>query len=331
MFRFAYPAALSLLLLPLLYWIFYRTRRLILFTPALYYSATDQFNQLPQNWRVRLRHLPNVLLVGAWGMLIIMLAQPQSGQVQEIIRGEGIEIVMALDVSTSMAALDFAPQNRLEAAKSVISRFINGREFDPIGLVIFAQESFQQTPPTLDYQTLLHSINELQLASEMQIEDGTAIGLGIASAGNMLRDRATASKIIILLTDGANNAGSIGPLTAAQAVAAFGIRIYTIGMGRTGTIPIPIDNSGNTRLIESDLDEASLQTIAQVSGGQFFRAEDISNLQAVYDQINRLERSEVERQLLTRWQDNGWLLLWGSLLCLMIERGLRHTLFQSVP
>jgi Ca-activated chloride channel family protein len=197
--------------------------------------------------------------------------------------------------------------------------------------VAFAQDAFQQTPPTLDYTTLLKSLSDLQLASTLQIEDGTAIGMGIASAGNMLRTSSAASKVIILLTDGANNAGSIGPVTAAQAVAAFNTRIYTIGMGKTGLVPVPVDDAGNTQLVESDLDEPTLQTIATTSGGQYFRAQDLGDLQHIYDEIDRLERSDVERQVFVRWQEQSAGFLWVGMILLIVERLFRHTLFQTIP
>lgn len=186
---------------------------------------------------MRFRRVPDALRLLAWLLLVMALARPQSGQTQEIIRGQGIDIVLALDISGSMAALDFAPQNRLEAAKGVIADFIARREFDRTGLVVFAQDAFQQTPPTLDYPALLRSLDEVQLA-DLGLTDGTAIGLGLAAAGNMLRQSMAASRVIILLTDGANNAGGVGPLTVAEAVAALGTRVYTIGMGKRSLVPM---------------------------------------------------------------------------------------------
>lgn len=328
-FRLAHPAALLLLALPplALIWIARSKRRLL---PAVQFSDARLLRDLPAGWRVRLRHLPDALRLLVWLLLALALARPQSGRSQEIIRGQGIGIVLALDISGSMAALDFAPQNRLEAAKAVISRFVNEREFDRIGLVVFAQDAFQQTPLTLDYAALLRGLEELRLAGELGLPDGTAIGLGLASAANMLRAGETASRVIILLTDGANNAGGISPTTAADAAAAFGIRVYTIGMGKAGLVPVP-DSAGNTQMIESDLDETTLQGIAAATGGQYFRAEDLDNLQRVYDQINTLERSDVTRQVFVDWQDQAWLLLWPALLLLALERGLRQTVFRTIP
>lgn len=330
-FRFAHPAAFLLLIVPLVMLFLYLRRGWRVEPAVLRYSDLRLMDGLPLGWRVRFYRLPDVLRFAAWLLLVIALARPQGGQAQQVIRGQGIEIVLALDISGSMSALDFAPQNRLEAAKSVMNTFIAGRQFDRIGLVVFARDAFQQVPPTLDYRMLRNSLDAIQLGVDYGLDDGTAIGLGIASAGNMLRTSAATSKIIILLTDGANNAGEIGPVTAAEAVAALGIRVYTIGVGRPGLVPVPIDEAGNTQLIESDLDEPTLRTIGQVTNGQYFRAEDLVDLQSVYEQIDQLERSEVQQQVFVRWQEQSIGILWIGLALLLVERGLRYTVFQSIP
>jgi Ca-activated chloride channel homolog len=273
-----------------------------------------------------LRRLPDILRMVAWALLVFALARPQTGRTQEVVRGQGIDIVLVLDISGSMAGLDFAPQNRLEAAKSVITHFISGRDFDRIGLVVFAQDAFQETPPTLDYKALLRSLDEVQLAPELGLPDGTAIGLGIASAGSMLRKSKAASKVIILLTDGANNAGGLGPLTAAQAVAALGMRVYTIGVGKLGLVPMP-----DGQMVESNIDEASLKAIADITHGRYYRAQDLTDLQNVYDQIDSLERSDVERQIFVQWQDQSFTVLWGGVIMLLVERLMRITVFRAVP
>ncbi len=324
--RFAHPAALMLLSLPI---IFYVTRRLRQpgRMPALLFSDTRLLANLSVSWRVRLRSLPDGLRLLAWCLLVVCLARPQSGQAQTLLLGQGLEIVIALDISGSMQALDFDPQNRLEAARSVITRFVKGREFDRIGLVVFAREAYYVVPPTLDYDALLRSLDQVQIAPEVGLADGTAIGLGLATAANMMRSSTAPSRVVILLTDGVNNAGSLGPVSAAQLLAALNMRVYTIGMGKTGMVPI-LDNQGNRQLIESDLDEAALQAIAVSTSGQYFRAEDLANLQRIYDLIDVLERSDVERKALTQWQDQAWGLLWAGLAILLAERVLRHTVFQ---
>jgi Ca-activated chloride channel homolog len=328
--RFAHPMAFLILFLPPMVYVIFRLLKWRFESPLMLYSDIRLTRDLPVSWRVRLRKLPDVLRAGAWLALVIALARPQSGNAQEIIRGQGIDIVLSLDISGSMAALDFDPQNRLDAAKSVIADFIAGREFDRIGLVVFAQNALHQAPPTLDYDLLLKLLDEVQLATDIGLPNGTAIGMGLASAANMLRTSTSPSKVVILLTDGANNAGAIDPITSAQALATLGIRVYTIGMGKTGLVPMP-DQMGGVMMVESDLDEATLTEIASIADGQYFRAADLSSLQAVYDQIDVLERSEVERQVYVRWQEQGFGLLLGGFMLLVVERVLRHTTFQTIP
>lgn len=287
-----------------------------------------------RSWRLQLAWIPNLLRGFAWVLLVIVLARPQAGSGTDIIRGQGVDIVLAVDISTSMAALDFEPQNRLETAKSVISEFITGREFDRIGLVVFARNAYHQAPLTLDYPILLDLLDEVQLVSGLrQIEgrqlDGTALGLGIASSTNMLRSSTAPSKVIILLTDGDNNAG-LDPLTAAIAAQTLGIRIYTIGMGTTGTTTIP-NRDGGFDTMESDLNEPLLENISTQTEGLYFRAENTRGLQQIYGQIDLLERSDVERRIFIRWQDRAVFPLLLALVCLVIERILRLTVFQQIP
>ncbi len=329
-FRFAHPLALFILVIPILVFVLSRLGRWRTIPAVMLYSDVRLFDDMNSGWRVRMRRTPDVLRLIAWVLLVIALARPQGGRTQEVIRGEGVDIALALDISGSMAALDFDPQNRLQAAKSVIGDFIAGREFDRIGLVVFARDAFHQSPPTLDYEVLLRLLDEVQLAPDLLLDDGTAIGLGLASAANMLRASTAPSRIIILLTDGANNAGAIDPLTAAQSIAALGMRVYTIGVGKTGLVPI-LDDLGNSRLIESDLDEDTLRGIAEITNGAYFRAVDLVDLQRIYDQIDVLERSDVERQSFVRWQEQGFIWLVVGFVLLIIERLLRHTVFQTIP
>ncbi len=315
-FRFAHPAALLILLLPVLVMITARRRNREIIAPVMRYSDVRLVSGLFSTWRVRLRRIPDLLRLVAWVLLVIALARPQIGDAQEIIRGRGVDIVLALDISSSMATPDFSPENRLEAAKTVIADFIQGRRFDRIGLVVFARDAYHIVPPTLDYDVLLQALTDIQLITELGREDGTAIGLGIASAANMLREGDAISRVIVLLTDGANNAGPVAPVTIAEAVTALKIRVYTVGMGRPGS---------------TELNEATLEEIAQITNGQYFRAVDLTGLQQIYERIDMLERSDVSQQIFVRWQDQaaGWLI--GGLALLLIERLLRHTLFQAVP
>lgn len=336
-FRFAHGWALIFLAGAVL-WLGWRYRRdgLRSSPVTLLYSDIRLMTDLPMGWRVRLRRLPDVLKSLAWLLLVFALARPQIGNARELLRGEGIDIVLALDISGSMAALDFQPGTRLDAARRVITDFIAGRQFDRIGLVVFARSAYQQAPLTLDYDVLSRLLEQVQIVNEIVdangrpvLLDGTAIGLGVASAGTMLRDSTAPSKVIVLLTDGDNNA-ALDPLTAADAVAALGVRVYTIGMGTSGQVPIP-DNSGNILYTESDLDEPTLQEIAVRTGGLYFRAEDPAGLQSIYEAIDRLERARVERQVFVPWQDVAWPLIVGALVLLIVERLLRDTLLQTIP
>jgi Ca-activated chloride channel family protein len=268
------------------------------------------------------------------GLVIIGLARPQTGQAREIINGEGVDITLALDISGSMASLDFEPENRLAAAKRVISDFVQERPYDQIGLVVFASDAFNQSPPTTDHNVLLRLLNRIDLATDLGVEDGTAIGMGLANAGNMLRDSDAKSKIVILLTDGVNNAGQMDPITAAEAAKALEIKVYTIGMGRPGQVPVPVQTAfGGQQIVmqESTLDEATLQAIADTTGGRYYRAADSAQLAQIYDEINSLEQSNIEIESYTRYHELApWLLL-PALLLLIGELVLRKTIFRKLP
>ena len=287
-----------------------------------------------RSWRVALRPILTGLRIMALALIIIAVARPQTGQAREIVKGEGVDIALALDISGSMASLDFEPQNRLEAAKVVISDFVQGRPYDQIGLVVFASNAFSQSPPTTDHNVLLRLLDRSELATDLGIEDGTAIGMGLANAGNMLKDSDAKSKVIILLTDGDNNAGEIDPLTAAEAAEALGIKVYTIGMGRPGQVPVPVrDAFGGERVIyqESTLDEATLQQIAEITGGRYYRAEDTGGLKQIYEEIDNLEKSQVEVERFTRYQElMAWLLI-PALGLVVSEMALRKTVFRKLP
>ncbi|MBC8099652.1 MAG: VWA domain-containing protein [Armatimonadetes bacterium] len=334
-FRFAHPWALGLLALLGALLVYRYTRdRWRGAPPALRYSDTRLFSGLPVGWRVRLRWLPDGLALTAWVLLVIALARPQTGSTREVLRGQGVDIVLALDISGSMAALDFPPGTRLDAAKRVMADFIKQRTFDRIGMVLFARTAFQQAPLTLDYdvlQTLLERVTLVTQVVNAQgnplLLDGTAIGLGLASAGALLRDSSAPSRVIVLLTDGDNNT-ALDPLTAAQALAALGMRVYTIGMGTTGQVPIP-DAQGNLIYTESDLDEPTLRQIADITGGLYYRAEDADGLARIYAEIDRLERSNVERQVFIPWQDAAQGLLMAALMVTVLERVLRFTVFRQ--
>ncbi len=331
-FQFANPLFLGLLALaPILAWLLLRKR-------AAQQAALQYANVAPvragRGWKSRLRPLLNVARIVALALMVVGLARPQFVQAKEIVKGEGLDIVLSLDISGSMASLDFQPQNRLEAAKRVIGDFIDQRTFDRIGLVVFAREAFNQAPMTTDHAVLNRLLESVQLAPALKLEDGTAIGLGIANAANMLKDSRAKSRVVILLTDGVNNAGQIDPQTAANAAKALGIKVYTIGMGRPGQVPVPVtDAFGGEQIVyqESQIDEAVLQNIAEKTGGLYFRAQDARGLQQIYQRINELEKSQIEITNFTQHVElMGWLLI-PALAFLLGEQLLSQTLFRRIP
>jgi len=332
-FQFAAPWLLTLLmLLPLLAYVLHRKQARHQ-TAGLRFSSVG-FVRQKRTWRTTLRPLLTAGRLLALALLIIGLAQPQLAQAKEIVHGEGVDIVIAQDISGSMAALDFQPQNRLEAAKAVVDDFISRRTYDRIGLVVFAYEAFSQSPMTTDHAVLNRLLKQVQLAPDLRVQDGTAIGLGLANAANMLKDSKAKSRVVILLTDGANNAGEIAPETAAEAAKTLGIKVYTIGMGRTGQVPVPVDSPfGGKEIVyqQSDLDEGLLQKIAQTTGGQYFRATDTADLQRIYDHINQLEKSQIE---ITRYSDSIELMIFAlapALALVLSEQALSQTLFRRIP
>lgn len=317
-FRFAFPLAFLLLVpaaLLLLRWWNQQSRQM---SAVLRYSDTRLLGGLPVGLRVRLRRSPDVLRLVAWLMLVIALARPQFGSATEIFQGEGINIMLAMDISDSMAEADFNQMSRFDAAKQVMRDFIDQRTFDSIGLVVFAEDAFYQAPPTLDYFLLQTLLDDVPLAGSVGLSNRTAIGQGIAMATNVLRDSDANSNIIILLTDGANNAGEIDPISAAQAANAFGIRIYTIGIGSSTSS-------------QNELDEDVLRQIARITDGRYFNALSLEDLQEIYSQIDLLEPSSAERQFNIRWQEQAHGFLLAAFVLLIIERTLRHTLFQTIP
>ena len=285
------------------------------------------------SWRKIARiALPAIRLV-ALALIIVALSRPQIVNARNVIKGEGLDIALAVDISGSMASLDFEPNNRLEAAKLVIDDFISQRPYDRIGVTVFASEAFSQSPLTIDHKVVTRLLDRLELAPDMNIDDGTAIGLGLANAANMLKDSQAESRVVILLTDGINNAGQIDPLTAAEAAKTLGIKVYTIGMGRPGEVPFPQQSLFGEQIVmvESQLDEATLQQIADTTGGRFFRAYDTAELAQVYDEINRLEKSNIEIQTYNRYHELAAWLLVPAILFLLVEMLARKTILRQVP
>lgn len=331
-FRFAHPWAFVLLALG--GWLVWR-RYWRSGNAAALYSDLRLTSGLPRSWRARLALLPDLLRGLAWVLLLIALARPQTGQAREVLRGQGIDIAIVLDISGSMAALDFQPDNRLEVAKRVISEFVEGRSYDRIGIVVFARNAFHLVPLTLDYTALQELLRGVKLVTALidpsgiqSSLDGTAAGTGIASAASMMRDSQARSKVIILFTDGATNEG-LDPVTAAKAAHALGITVYAVGIGMSGEIPVPDGDS--IVMIESDLDEDSLRRVTEAGGGRYFRATDADSLHDITAQIDRLERSPVQRQTVVPWKDQVSGLLVFAVAALLIERLLRVTVLATAP
>lgn len=325
---FAYPWVLwALLLIPVLAIVYWRRRQRMV--TEVTFSSLQPFDHTPRSLRERLRDVPLGLRLFALALFIIALARPQSVSSRENVSTEGIDIVLLLDISGSMLAEDFSP-NRMEAAKQVAQEFIDARTSDRIGLVIFSAESFTQCPLTTDYPVLKSLLKEVKNG---MIEDGTAIGLAIANGVNRLKDSKAKSRVMILLTDGVNNRGEIDPITAAKIAATYGIRVYTVGVGAQGEAPYPVQTPFGIqrRLIPVDLDEKTLNAIADMNGGKYFRATDNRTLKAIYREIDKLERSKIEVTAYKRYSElfYGW--LGAGLLALLLEVGLASTVLRKIP
>jgi Ca-activated chloride channel family protein len=296
---------------------------------SIIYSSLKIFEEMPVSWKERLRHVPIVLRCLAIVFLIIALARPQSFSSGQNVTTEGIDVVMAIDISGSMISEDLKP-NRVEAVKNVVEKFIENRPNDRIGLVVFSREAFTQCPITIDHSVL---INLLKKIGPGMVPDGTAIGNGIADAVGRLKDSKAKSKVIILLTDGENNAGEIDPLTAADIAKAYGIRVYTIGAGTEGEAPYPVQTPFGVRyqMMPSEVDEPLLKNIAEITGGMFFRATDNTALNNIYYKIDKLEKTKIEvtsyrnaAELFSDWLNVGFILI-------LLELILSKTVFKKIP
>lgn len=297
---------------------------------AIQISTVEGVLRAPKSVRYYLRHVPFVLRTAAYALLVVALARPQNIEQNVRTSTEGIDIMLSIDVSGSMLARDFKP-DRITAAKEVAASFISDRVGDRLGLVVFAGEAFTQSPLTTDQSTLQTLLARIRSGL---IEDGTAIGNGLATAINRLRESEAKSKVIILLTDGINNRGEIAPMTAAEIARAQGIRVYTIGVGSRGTAPYPaVDMFGNMTFINQkvEIDEKALTEIARLTGGRYFRATDKEKLQAIYDEINQLEKSRVEVTERITYHELflGWVL--AALALLTAELLLSNLVLKRIP
>jgi Ca-activated chloride channel homolog len=326
--EFAHPRLLLLLLLiiPAVLWYIYKLRSV----SSIQISSIIPFESQRTPIRQIVNHLLFALKIISVALLIIVLARPQSSNSWENVSTQGIDIVLALDISGSMLAQDLKP-DRLEASKDVGVEFIAGRPNDRIGLVVFSAESFTQCPLTTDHSVLVNLFKDVKSG---MIEDGTAIGVGLANAVKRLKDSQAISKVVILLTDGVNNRGVIDPITAGELAKTFGIRVYTIGVGTQGNAPYPmLDMYGRTHIMQIpvEIDEEVLQQIADITGGKYFRAVDNNKLRQIYSEIDKMEKSKINVKEFSRKNEEYLPFALAAFVLLLIEFLLRKTIMRSLP
>jgi Ca-activated chloride channel family protein len=295
---------------------------------SLRMPGLDPFGNAGVSFRYYLRHVLFALRTIAIALLILIIARPQATDRFQNISTEGIDIVLALDISGSMLARDFRP-DRLEASKNVATEFISGRPYDRIGLVVFSGESFTQCPLTTDHAVLINLMREIQSG---MIEDGTAIGNGLATAVNRIKDSEAKSKVIILLTDGVNNRGEIAPVTAAGIAKTYGIRVYTIGVGTQGMAPYPVQTPYGIQYQDMpvEIDEAILKEISGTTGGKYFRATDNDKLIQVYNEIDKLEKSKIDVRQFNRKEEKYFIPALFAFLFLLFEILIKNTIFKNL-
>jgi len=317
---------LFLILLPMIAWYIWRQKKS---GASIQFSTDMGFAKIPKNWKYYFRHSVFVLFLASMSFLILALARPQSSNSWQNVTTEGIDIVIALDISTSMLAMDFSP-NRLEAAKDVATQFISGRPTDKIGLVVFAGESFTQCPLTTDHATVINLFKGIESG---MIEDGTAIGNGLATAVSRLKESNAISKVIILLTDGENNRGEIAPVTAAELAKTFGIRVYTVGVGTIGTAPYPMQTPFGIQIrdVEVKIDEEILGKIAATTDGKYFRATNNTKLAEIYKEIDKLEKSKIDVKEFSKREEEYLKYALAGAFFLIVALFLKTTIFRNIP
>lgn len=325
---FANPDLLYLLflLVPLIGWYVWKQRDAF---ADIQISSMKAFEGQGIFYRPLLRHLIFLIRLMVIALIIVIIARPQSTNRWQNVTTEGIDIMIALDISGSMLAQDFRP-NRLEASKNVAIEFVSGRENDRMGLVVYSGESFTQCPLTTDHAVLINLFKDIKSG---MIEDGTAIGLGLANAVTRLKDSKAKSKVIILLTDGVNNRGAIAPLTAAEIAKTFGIRVYTIGVGTRGMAPVPVQTPFGIRYQNAkvDIDEETLQQIADITDGRYFRATNNEKLREIYVEIDQMEKSKVDVKEYSKKQEEYMKLGLLATMLFLSEILLRYLVFRNIP
>ena len=322
---------LLLLLIPYIVWYLLKRKKT---EPTLQMSDTFAYQFAHKSWRIRMMHLPFILRLIAFVMVVIVLARPQTTNSWKNAHTEGIDITLAMDVSTSMLAQDLQP-NRIEAAKQVASEFISGRPNDNIGLTIFAGEAFTQCPMTTDHAALLNLFQGVRtdIAQRGLIDDGTAIGMGLANAVSRLKDSKAKSKVVILLTDGSNNMGDISPMTAAEIAKSLGIRVYTIGVGTNGMAPYPMPVGGTIQMVKVpvEIDTRTLSGIASTTDGNFYRATNTSELHKIYKDIDQLEKTKFNVKKFSKRYEGYQIFAAIAILSLLLEILLRITILKRLP
>jgi len=317
---------LLLILIPLVLWYIFKQFKS---DASMQISTTEPFSKMPKSRKHYLFHFLFLLRILVVILLIVVIARPQLSNHFQTETTEGIDIMLSLDISGTMLAEDLRP-NRLEAAKNVATEFVSSRPNDNIGLVVFAGESFTQCPLTNDHAVLVNLFQGVQYG---MIEDGTAIGLGLANAVSRIKDSQAKSKVIILLTDGSNNAGDVAPLTAAEIAQSFGIRVYTIGVGTRGVAPYPVQTPVGIRYqdLPVDIDEDMLREVASLTGGQYFRATDTNNLKSIYQEIDQLEKTKLSVRQYSKKNEVYLPFLLAAFFLLLAELVLRHTFLRRLP
>jgi len=317
---------LFLLFIPMIAWYIWQQKRA---GASIQFSSDLGFAKIPKSWKYYFRHSVFVLVISSLSFLIVAMARPQSSNSWQNVTTEGIDIVIALDISSSMLAMDFQP-NRLEAAKDVATQFISGRTNDKIGLVIFSGESFTQCPLTTDHATVINLFRNIESG---MIEDGTAIGNGLATAVARLKESTAISKVVILLTDGENNRGEIAPVTAAELAKTFGIRVYTVGVGTIGTAPYPLQTPFGVQVrdVEVKIDEATLQQIANTTDGKYFRATNNNKLAQIYQEIDKLEKSKIDVKEYSKKEEQYLKYALTGAFLLLAALFLKTTIFRNIP
>jgi Ca-activated chloride channel family protein len=328
---------LLLLIIPYIIWyVMFRKKN----EPTIQMADTYAFSFAKRSWKVILMPIQLILHILAFTMLVVVLARPQTHDAMQNESIEGIDIMLAIDVSTSMLAEDLRDdsrdiQNRIEAARAVAAEFVSGRPNDNIGLTIFAGEAFTQCPMTIDHASLLSLLSSVRtdIAARGLIEDGTAIGMGLANAVSRLKDSKAKSKVVILLTDGSNNRGDLSPMTSAEIAKSFGIRVYTVGVGTNGTAryPLTVGNSVQYVQIPVEIDTQTLMDIANTTNGKFYRARNAAELREIYQEIDKLEKSKIEVQRYSRRYEDYLRYALVAFGALLLEILFRITIFRRIP